>query len=106
LATAVPGLAASALGIEVLRAGERMMHGGPALGIRVPFEHREIHHPQGLPARLDHLQVLAHLDAQRAQRIAHHLGGVGAEEDQVAIGGRRALEDAAHGGIAQELENG
>ena len=34
---------------------------------------------------VDQLEILADLQAQRSERIAHHLGGIGAEEDQIAV---------------------
>ena len=79
--------------VQIHGAGERMMHGRPALGIGIPLEHREIHHPQRPPSRLGKLQILADLEAQRAECVAHHLGGVGAEENQIAVAGRGALAE-------------
>src|SRR5690606_29508400 len=62
--------------------------------------------PQGTPALLDHSEIVAELHAQRAERVVHDLRGVRAEEDQIAVLGRRALEDAGDGGIAEELDDG
>ena len=92
-------------GIVVARRGERMVHGHPALLLGVPLEHREVDDPQRPPACFDEPEVLADLQAQRAERVVHDLGGVRAEEDEVAVCAPRALEDAAHRRIAQELEN-
>jgi hypothetical protein len=71
-----------------------MVHGRPALGFLVVLEHREIDHPQRPPAFRDQLcRIVADLQAQRAERVVDDLGLVGAEEDQVAVGGAGALED-------------
>jgi len=51
---------------------------------------------------LDELQVVSDLQAQRSQRIAHDLGRVGAEEDQIAVARSGALENSA---IAASLRN-
>ena len=53
--------------VIALRGGEGMMHGDPALGLRIPLEHGEIHHPQWLPAAALQLLVLTHLQAQRPE---------------------------------------
>ena len=45
------------------------------------------------PARGDEPEVLAHLEAQRTERIVHHLGAVRPEEDEIARLRRRALQD-------------
>ena len=79
--------------VQIRRARERMMHGLPALGLRIPLEHREVDHPQRPPPGRDQLQILAHLQAQRAECIAHHLAAVRAEENQIAVLGRRCAPE-------------
>ena len=48
-------------------------------------------------------EVLADLQAQRSQRIAHHFGGICAEENQITVACRGALQNAGNRRIAQEL---
>ena len=80
-----------------------MMHGRPAPGIRVVFEHREIHHPQRVPSGGYEFQILSHLQAQCAERVAHNFARIGTEENQVAVARRCALEDSRDRRIAQRL---
>jgi hypothetical protein len=58
-----------------------------------------------VPAGLGELQVVTDLDAQRADGVVHDLGGVGAEENQIAILSAGARHDAVDGIVAEELEN-
>ena len=53
--------------------------------VRIPFEHREVHDPQRLPAGWHETEVVADLQAQRTERIVDDLRLVGAEENQIAI---------------------
>ena len=76
-----------------------MVHRQPALRVLVPFEHREVDHPQWPPRVRDELQVRTELQTQGAERVADDLCRVCAEEDQVPVQRTRALEDARHRGI-------
>jgi len=80
--------------------GEGVVHGDPALLIRVPLEHGELDHPQRPPARLHELQILADLQAQRGEGVVDDFRSVGAEESQVVVGGAGALENALERRIA------
>ena len=88
-----------------LRRGEGMVHGIVAAILVVVFEHREVDDPQRRPLALDHVAVVADLLAQRAERVIDHLGLVGTEEHQVAVGSRRRVEDALAGLVRQELDD-
>ena len=91
--------------IVVDRRGERVVHRGPALAVGIPLEHREVDDPERRPACADEAEVLADLEAQRADRVVDDLGLVGAEENQVAGLRARALHEAGHRGVRQELED-
>ena len=90
--------------IQIRGAGERVVHGGPALRLGVPLEHRKIDHPQGTPAGLGDPEILTELDPQGAERIAHDFRAVGAEENQIAVCRAGALENPCHCRVAQELQ--
>jgi len=51
------------------------------------------------------LQIVADLQAQRAEGVVDDPGRVGAEENQVVVGGAGALENALERRIAQELDD-
>ncbi|MNC86908.1 hypothetical protein D3C83_25950 [compost metagenome] len=57
------------------------MHRHPALFLFVPFEHREIEHPQRPPARFEVTVLVPDFHAERPQRFVHDLGAIGAEEN-------------------------
>ena len=97
--------------VAVLGRGERVMQGHPALLVLVVLEHREVQHPQRLPAGLEQAVALAEfgvadLHAQRADGVVDHLGTVGAEEDDVAVLGTGALQDGGDGFVMQVLDDG
>ena len=48
---------------------------------------------------------MADLGAQRAEGFVDHLGLVGAEENQVAVGGAGALDDRLQRGVVQVLDD-
>ena len=85
--------------------GERVMHGDPSLLVRVPLEHGEVDHPQGPQPGLKQLAVLPDFEPQCTDRVVDDLGRSGAEEDEVVVASAGALEDAAHGRIAQEFDD-
>src|SRR5580693_9332183 len=82
-----------------------MMHRGPARSLRIPFEHREIRHPQRLPAGREVPTILPDLEPQRAERVADDLGTVGAEEDQIIVACTAAREQTLERRIIQELDD-
>ena len=100
-----PGIGGERRRIIDLGGSERVVHRDPALRVRVPLEHREVDDPQRPPALHEELQIVADLQPQRAERIADHLGRVGAEEDEVVVLGAGALEDAGDRLVAQELDD-
>jgi hypothetical protein len=102
---APPGSALSRSGSSSSGAGERVVHRGPALGVGIPLEHREVDDPQRTPAVLDHAEVLADLEPQRAERVVDDLGLVRAEEHEVAGLRAGALHQAGDGRVRQELED-
>ena len=59
--------------VAVLRTGERMVHRGPALRLLVVLEHREVDHPQRLPAACGEPVLVADLRPQRAERVVRDL---------------------------------
>ena len=69
----------------------------------VPFEHRKVHDPQRLPAGRNQATVLPHFQAQRTERIADDAALIGAEENQVTVGGSAAREDALERRIARGI---
>ena len=73
--------------------------------LAVVLEHREVDDPQRAPAVGHELEILAHLQAQRAERIVDDLGLVGAEEHQVAIERAAALENAGDRRIVEKLDD-
>ena len=89
------------LGTDVLGGGKGMVHGIQAVVFFL--EHREVDDPQRLPALFDQIQVLAQLQTQGAHGIAHHLGGVGTEEDGIAVLCTGAGQQLGHDGFVQEL---
>ncbi len=83
-----------------------MVQGLPALLVLVPSEHREVGYPERLPALLHQAVILTKLDAQRAQRVVDDLLLTGAEEDEVAVPGAGALEDAGKRFVGKKLHDG
>ena len=78
----------------VLRAGEGVVAGDPALVFVVVVEHREIDHPQRLPSlAVDEALLMPDFDAQRTKRVVDHLRLVGTEEYEVARLRRRPLNN-------------
>ena len=67
------------------RRGERVMQGDVALRLVIPFEHREVGHPQRCPALADQVEVLAGFQAHRAHEIGHFAVGAGTEKHDVAV---------------------
>ncbi len=101
------GVSAYRVGLQLLRAqaarrGEGVVHGGQT-AFAIFLEHREVDDPQRLPAVLQQAQIAAHFQTQGAHGIAHHFLGVGAEEDDVAVGCAGAGQDLAHDGVGEEL---
>ncbi len=97
--------------MAVLRRGEGVMHGGPALVVLVELEHREIDHPEWLPDVLEQAVALAEfavadLDPQGADGVGHDLGLVGTEEQQVAVLRAAALQDGSNRRVVQVLDDG
>src|SRR5688572_33474531 len=82
-----------------------MMHGAPALAIRIPFEHREVDHPQWLPARLEQAEIVTKLQTQRADRIVDDLGRARVEENHIAVDDAGPRQHADDGLIAEKLDN-
>ncbi len=90
----------------VLRAGERVVAGGPALVVLVVFEHREVDDPHRLPgAAVEVALLVAEPCAQRAKGIVDDLGLVGAEEDQVAGLCPGAVDDGFQGIFVEVLDD-
>ena len=79
--------------VLVLRARERMVRRQPALAFLVVFVGGEVDHPARAPAGIGVALLVAHLRAQRAHRVVHHLAPVRAEEDHVAVLRAGALEN-------------
>src|SRR3989344_1552364 len=71
----------------------------------VLFEHREVDHPQRRPVAGQQLEVMAELDAQRAQRLGDDLGLVGTKEDDIAIDRADAIEDDIEVVFRDELDD-
>ncbi|MCY1351842.1 hypothetical protein D9M69_381190 [compost metagenome] len=96
------------VGLQLFRAalgrGEGVVQRGQA-AVVVLFEHREVHDPHRRPLLGEQLEVMADLDAQRAQGFADDLGAVGAEEHDVAILGTHAIEDHVQVGLGDELDD-
>src|SRR5712692_108400 len=79
--------------VTVLRAGERMMARLPLPGLGVELEHREIDHPERPPAFLRQPVLVAELLAQLAHVAIDRRFSIGTEEDEIAVGRLRALEN-------------
>ena len=79
------------------------MQGDEALRLGIEFEHREVHHPQGLPTVLDEAEVASHLQSQCTQHIAHRLVRTRAKQQQVTRRRRRGCEDSLQRLGIQEL---
>ncbi len=97
--------------VAVLGAGERVVGGGVAAVFLVVFEHREVDHPQRLPAGREQTRLLAEfavadLDAQRADGVVDDFLAVRAKEDDVAVLGAGALDQFSQRGIVQVLDDG
>ena len=105
--------------MAVLRRGERVVHGAPALAFLVELEHREVDHPQRCPAVVEQAALLAEgavadLHAQRADGVVDHLLLVGAEEQDVAVAragagddlGQRVVVEVLHDRALQALAAG
>ncbi|MCY1211110.1 hypothetical protein D9M72_228170 [compost metagenome] len=96
--------------MAVLRCGERVVHGAPALAFLVELEHREVDHPQRCPAVVEEAGLLAEgavadLHAQRADGVVDDLFLVGAEEQDVAVARTRAGDDLGQRGVVQVLDD-
>ncbi|CAM2152284.1 conserved hypothetical protein [Paraburkholderia tropica] len=96
--------------VLVLRARERVMRGHVAVFFLVVLEHREVDHPQRLPALLDQTVGLAEfrmadLQTQRAQAVVHDLRAVCCEEDDVAVLCAGALQDGGDRRVVQVLDD-
>ena len=89
--------------LHALRGGERMMRRRK----RLPawFEQRKLGDPYGRPARFHQPQLLAEFVAKRAHRVRHHLGGVRAEENDVAVLGIHPAQHCRHHVRAEELQD-
>ena len=81
-----------------------MVNRGQA-SVRRFLEHREIHHPQRRPLGRQHVQVVADLDAKRAQGFVDHVGLIGAKEHNIAIFRAGTLDDGLCYVITQELDD-
>ena len=87
-----------------LRRGERVVQCAQRAVI-VLFEHREVDDPQRRPVAGQQLEVMAELDAQRAQRLGDDLGLVGTKEDDIAIDRADAIEDDVEVVFRDELDD-
>ncbi|MCU5786542.1 hypothetical protein B27N_01545 [Alcanivorax marinus] len=83
--------------------GERMVQ--RVVAAVLLLEHGEVHHPQRRPVTLGQAALVADLDAQGADRLVDDPGLVGAEEDQIAVGGAGARQDALDRFLGEELED-
>ncbi|MDT4782522.1 hypothetical protein FQZ97_147810 [compost metagenome] len=96
------------VGLQLFRGAvgrsERVVQGSQA-AVVVLFEHREVHHPHRRPLLGEQLEVVADLDAQRAQGVADDLGLVGAEEHDVAVDRAHAIEDYIEVLFGDELDD-
>ena len=91
-----------AVHVFIVRHRERMVARHPAAFFFGVFEHREVHHPEGLPGVFKETVLLAEfavtdLQTQGTQAVVNDLRLVGAEEDDVARfrvdGVQNAFED-------------
>ncbi|OIQ79435.1 hypothetical protein GALL_388340 [mine drainage metagenome] len=110
LGQAAPRVAAQVVDVLVLRRGERVMAGDPALLVVVELEHREVDDPQRAPDVVEQAAAarefaVADLHAQRAQRGVDHLGAVGAEEQQIAVLRAAARQQLGDGRVVQVLDD-
>ena len=90
--------------------GEGMVHGRVPLCLFVKFKHREINHPQRAPAGFNQTiapakLTVSDLDAQGTNRVIHHLGPVGAKENQVAILRLRSIQKGAQSAVVNILDD-
>ena len=83
-----------------------MMQRHPALVRGISLKHREINDPHRCPAICNEASILANFYTQGAKGIVNDACFVRAEEDQIAAFRTRALDDAAHYIVGQELEYG
>ncbi|OPZ82145.1 MAG: hypothetical protein BWY76_02806 [bacterium ADurb.Bin429] len=70
------------------------MHRLDLIGVRVPLEHGKIHHPEVVPQPFrDEPQAISQVQAQAAQRLRHHRGHVGHQQQQIVhLGAHRLFE--------------
>ena len=72
---------------ELVRVGarERVVQRNPALAVLVPVEHREVDHPEEVPAALgDEAEVARQLQAQLAHRLGCDVPAVAGKEHRIA----------------------
>ena len=91
--------------MAILGRGERVVHRVPVLFLLVVLEHREIHHPQRLPAASRVAFLMADFHAQRAERVVHDLDLPGAEEHQAAVFRAGAIDDRAQRNVRKILHD-
>ena len=84
--------------------GERVVGGVPATDLRVPLVHREAMDPDvGEDVRVGQPQPVPELDPKPAEDVGGHVGAVRHDEDQVALGSGRLLDDRPLEVVRQEL---
>ena len=85
-ASASFGLLVEAVAPLVGRPRERVVHGVPARLVLVPFEHREVGHPQERERLVvDQPELASEVQAQRAEHARGLLALVGGEEQRLAV---------------------
>ena len=87
-------------------ARERVVGGVPAADLGVPLVHREAVDPDvRQDVRVGQAEPVAELDAQPPEDVGGDLGSVGDDQDEVALGGGRLLDDRALRVVGQELRD-
>ncbi len=71
--------------ILFIRTGKWMMHGMKAFALLIPFQQREVHHPQGFKyLRIAKLKPVSHLQSEFTEGFQGQFPIPGQNQDQIA----------------------